>query len=188
MGRELPERDEPDIAAVPQLGDVLGGRIIERELSVADRLRQQRGLEHFAQRRQAEQRVGRDRTLGGTVGEAVVEEPSPAVHAQRHRDAAGAIGRHDRLDVPGYDPLGLAFGAGGRNDQQRRDRRCRREARRETNACRDGHLRSQTITVHVRFPSHSKAEHLSRRRGSVMAIGTSRVGKQTTNPRDIGFP
>src|SRR6266436_10212205 len=61
--RELPERDLADVAASLQLDDVFRDGVVEFELAVADRLRQQRGLEHFPQRSEIEQRIGEKNAL-----------------------------------------------------------------------------------------------------------------------------
>ncbi len=44
VGREVAERDAADIIVSRQLGHIFGHRLLERELAVAHRLRQQRGL------------------------------------------------------------------------------------------------------------------------------------------------
>jgi hypothetical protein len=102
-----------------QLDHIFGRRIVEPELALAYRLRQQRGLEHFAQRCEIEQRIAGDAPFPGAIGPAVVEERGLAVDTQRHSDAAGAVGRHDRLHLPRDDALGVPVGAsGGTADQQ----------------------------------------------------------------------
>jgi hypothetical protein len=125
VGRELTEGDAADVAALLQLHDVLGRRILELELAFAHCLRQQRGLEHLAQRCEIEQRIARDAPLPGAIGPAVIEERRPAVEVQRHGDAAGAVGRHDRLHLPRDDALGVPVGAGGGTAGQEH-KRCRR--------------------------------------------------------------
>src|SRR5215471_3617216 len=94
--RKLPERDLADVAALLQLDDIFGDRIVKPELAFADRLRQQRGLEYFPQRSEIEQRIGRDWPFVGAIGPAVIEEQALPFNAQSHGDAAGTVGRYDR--------------------------------------------------------------------------------------------
>jgi hypothetical protein len=122
VGGELTEGDAADVAAPLQLDDVFGRRILEPELAFAHRLRQQRGLEDLAQRCQIEQRIGRDAPFPRTIGPAVIEERGPAVEAQRHGDAPGAVGRHDRLRLSRDDALGVPLGAGGGTADQEHER------------------------------------------------------------------
>src|SRR5262245_66604973 len=86
--RELPERDLADIAALLQLDDVFGDGVVEPDLTIADRLRKQRGLEYFPQRSEIEQRIGRDQPFAGAVGPTVVEEKDPTFVEQRLGDVA----------------------------------------------------------------------------------------------------
>ena len=113
VGGELTERDAADVAALLQLRDVFCRGVLEPELAFVHRLRQQRGLEHLAQRCEIEQRIGHDAPLLGAIGPPVIEERDPALEAQRHGDAAGAVGRHDRLHLSRDDALGVPVGAGG---------------------------------------------------------------------------
>ncbi len=98
-------RDLADVAALLQLDDVFGDGIVEPEITIADRLRQQRRLERFPQRSEIEQRVGGDRPVASAVGPAVIEEQAPPFDAQSHGDATGTVGRYDRRDVSRDDPL-----------------------------------------------------------------------------------
>src|SRR5262249_57987459 len=66
--RELAERDAADIAVPVELGDIFGDWVVEPDFAVADRLRQQRRLEYFAQRSEVEQRVGGDWPSVGAIG------------------------------------------------------------------------------------------------------------------------
>jgi len=61
MARELSQRDFADIAAALERGHVFGDGIVERELVLLHRLRQQRRDEGLSDRRQIEQRVARYR-------------------------------------------------------------------------------------------------------------------------------
>ena len=113
------------VAALLQLDDVFGDGIVKPEITIADRLRQQRGLEHFPQRSEIEQRIGGDRPFVGAIGPAVIEEQAPPFEPQSHSDAAGTVGRHDRRDLSRDDPLHIAVGgdrrAGHQCDQRYRD-------------------------------------------------------------------
>jgi len=120
--RELAERDAADIAVPVELRDIFGDWVVEPEFAVADRLRQQRRLEHFAQQSEVEQRVGGDRPFVGAIGPTVIEEQRLALDAQRHRVAANAIARHDRANVAGDNAFQLPVGAGGRPSDERHDR------------------------------------------------------------------
>jgi hypothetical protein len=115
-------------AALLQLDHVLGRRIVEPELAFPYRLSQQRGLEYLAQRCEIEQRIARDAPFPGAIGPAVIEERGLALDAQRHGDAAGAVGRHDRLRLPRDDALGLPGAADGRTAGQEHERRRRYES------------------------------------------------------------
>ena len=117
VARELAERDLADVAALLQLGHVFGDRIVERDLAVLDRLRQQRGGEHLADRGEVEQRIRGHRLLARGVGHAVVEEHGAAVDMERDRHAAG--GEQQRLHVPGDEVAQLGIGLGAR--RRRRD-------------------------------------------------------------------
>ena len=79
VARELAERDLADVAALLQLGHVFGDRIVERDLAALDRLRQQGGGEHLADRGEVEQRIRGHRLLARDVGHAEVEELGAAV-------------------------------------------------------------------------------------------------------------
>jgi hypothetical protein len=79
---ELTERDLANVAALLQLDDVFGDGIVESEMTIADRLRQQRGLEHFPQRSEIEQRICSDRPFVGAIGPAVIEEQAPPFDAR----------------------------------------------------------------------------------------------------------
>src|SRR5262249_7790510 len=81
---ELPERDLWYVASLLQLDDLLGDGIVEPEITIADRLRQQRGLEHFPQRSEIEQCIGRNRPFVCAIGPAVIEEQAPPFDAQSH--------------------------------------------------------------------------------------------------------
>src|SRR5262249_59567740 len=107
VGRELAERDAANIAVPVDLGDIFGDWVVEPEFAVADRLRQQRRLEHFAQRGEVEQRVGGDRPFVGAIGPAVIEEQGPALDAHGYRDAAATVGRYDRANVTCDDAFNL---------------------------------------------------------------------------------
>jgi hypothetical protein len=88
---ELPERDLADVAALLQLDGVFGDGVVEPEITIADRLRQQCGLEHFPQRSEIEQRIGGDQPFIGAIGPPVIEEQAPPFDAQSHGDA-GTVG------------------------------------------------------------------------------------------------
>ena len=120
--RELPERDLADVAALLQLDDIFGDRIVKPELAFADRLRQQRGLEYFPQRSEIEQRIGRDWQFVGAIGPAVIEKQALPFNAQSHGDAAGTVGRYDRRDVSRDDPLRVTVGGNRRAGDQCRQR------------------------------------------------------------------
>jgi hypothetical protein len=120
--RELPERDLADVAALLQLDDVFGDGIVEPEITIADRPRQQRRLERFPQRSEIEQRVGGDRPVASAVGPAVIEEQAPPFDAQSHGDATGTVGRYDRRDVSRDDPLRVTVGGNRRAGDQCRQR------------------------------------------------------------------
>ena len=117
VGREVAERDAADIIVSRQLGYIFGHRLLERELAVAHRLRQQRGLEYFAQRCEVEQRVARDRPFAGTIGPAIIEEEGAAFDAHCHRNAASAIRRYDRVDVACNSPSRIVTRAGSGRDE-----------------------------------------------------------------------
>jgi hypothetical protein len=121
VGGELAERHAADVAALPQLDDEIGDRLVEREIATLRGLRQHRRLEYLAQRAEIEQRVRRDRPFVGAIGPAVVEERRASVDPQRDRDAAGAVARHDRIDVAADDAPQIAVGLrlrGGDGDRR----------------------------------------------------------------------
>jgi hypothetical protein len=107
-----------DITSWVHLDDVFGDGVVEHEFAVAHCLRQQRSLEHLAQRSEIEQRVGRDRPFVGAIGPTIIEEQRAALDAQSHGDAAGTIGRHGRRDVSRDGPLRVAVGADRRAGDQ----------------------------------------------------------------------
>ena len=113
VARELPERDLADVAAAGELGHVFGDGIVERDLAVLDRLRQQGRGKHLADRGQVEQRVRGDRLLARDVGHAVVVEQGAAVDVDRDRHAAG--GDQHRLHVPPDQLLDLGIALGARD-------------------------------------------------------------------------
>ena len=118
----MAKRDAGDVAVLRQLGHIFGNWLVEPELPVADRFGQQRRLEYLAQRREIEQRVAGDQALVGAIGPAVIEEPGTPFEAQRHRDAAGPIGRYDRADVACNGAFDLGIGTGGGRGDDRHDR------------------------------------------------------------------
>ncbi len=99
MDRELADGDAADVAAARELGNIFGNRIVERHASLVDGLGQQDRLEHLAQRGEVEERVGRHRPAAGKIGEAVAEEQGLAADQDRHRHAAGTVGRHQAMDL-----------------------------------------------------------------------------------------
>ena len=118
-----------------QLGHVFGDRVVERDLALLDRLRQQGGGEHLADRGEVEQRIRRHRLLAGGVGHAVVEEHGAAVDVERDRHAAGR--EQERLDVTGDEvaQLGVGLGprrrggdCGGERNEAERRHHCSRHA------------------------------------------------------------
>ena len=138
MARELAERDLADVAALLQLGHVFRHRIVERDLAALDRLRQQGGGEHLADRSEVEQRIRRHRLLARGVGHAEVEELGAAVDGERDRHAAGR--QQQRLHMTGDEvaQLGVGLGArerggdrgGERHEADRRHHCCRHAAHR----------------------------------------------------------
>ena len=125
MDGELPDRDAAHVVRVLQLDHMAGDWVIERQLTLLDRLGQQRGFEQFAQRRDVEQRVRRDRTLMRHIGQAVVEERRAAAGPYGDCRAADAVRRQDVVDVlpdqtfdlGGID-LRVGGGAGDEQDEQ----------------------------------------------------------------------
>ena len=139
MAGELAERDPADVAALLQLGHVFGDRVVERDLALLDRLRQQGGGEHLSDRGEVEQRIGGHRLLAGRIGHAVVEEHGAAVDVERDRHAAGR--EQERLDVTGDEVAQRGVGLGPR----RRGRDCggeRNEAERRHHCSRHAAHRS----------------------------------------------
>jgi hypothetical protein len=131
VARELAQRDLANVAALLQLGHVFGDGIVERDLALLDRLRQQGGDEGLADRGEIEQRVGGDRRFARDVGHAVVEEQRAAVDVKRHRHAAG--GNEHRLHVAAHDLLDLGVGLGARcggGAECRESERCRHDCSR----------------------------------------------------------
>ena len=114
MARELAERDAADVAALPELGDIFRDSIVERDLALFHRLRQQNRGEGLADGGEVEQRVRRDGRFARDVGEAVVEEERAAVDVERDRHAAG--GDQHRLHLPTHDLLDLGVSLGARRD------------------------------------------------------------------------
>ena len=93
----------------------------EAELALLDRLRQQRGGEQLADRGEIEDRVGGDRLMPGEVGIAEVEERGLAVDPHRDRNAAGAVGRDDRLNFFRDDLFHIGLRARRRGADDQRD-------------------------------------------------------------------